>query len=263
MEKLFIYKDGASNKFWNISCNGNSYTVTYGKIGTAGAVKTKKFESDDQCRKEGEKLIKSKMNKGYVEADSEAEVVKDSAMNETLFWELLETARKKGEDPEEQLEWLVKHLSRRPIKDIVLFDYFFNKIYRKSYTSNLWAAAYIIMGGCSDDCFDYFRAWLLFLGRETYDKAMEGPEILLPHLKKLEEEGEVPQFEELLFAASQAFEEKTGRDDGDYYDLYHQLTKDEYCDPDLQFDWDEDDEEGLKNKYPLLWAAYGENPLEY
>lgn len=80
---------------------------------------------------------------------------------------ILESAMNKGEDLDEQMEWLVSCLSRKPIKDIVMFDYFFNQIYYQSYTSDLWAAAYIVMGGYSDDMFDYFRAWLLYQGYYT------------------------------------------------------------------------------------------------
>ncbi|MBE8432032.1 WGR domain-containing protein, partial [Leptospira interrogans serovar Pomona] len=36
MKQALTYQDGSSNKFWNIEVTGNSFTVTYGKIGTAG-----------------------------------------------------------------------------------------------------------------------------------------------------------------------------------------------------------------------------------
>lgn len=38
METLLIYQDGTSNKFWKIAIAGKSYTITYGKIGTVGAI---------------------------------------------------------------------------------------------------------------------------------------------------------------------------------------------------------------------------------
>ncbi|KAB7709064.1 DUF4240 domain-containing protein [Bacillus aerolatus] len=261
METLLIYNDGSSNKFWKIYVAGNTSTVTYGKVGTIGSVKTKEFQSEEACQREGEKLIQSKLKKGYVFAQSSHQIVKESTMTEAQFWELLETCKEKGEDIDEQIEWLVTHLSRKPVKDIVMFDFIFNQYYYKSYTSNLWAAAYIVMGGCSDDCFDYFRAWVLYLGKECYEAAIENPETLLPYFKLLEEQEEIPQLEELLYVASIAYEEKTGFDDEKYFKLYDQLAKDDYIEPELEFDWDGDDEEGLRKKFPLLWGAYGENPL--
>lgn len=142
-----------------------------------------------------------------------------------------------------------------------MFDYIFNQYYYKSYTSNLWAAAYIVMGGCSDDSFDYFRAWLLYLGKETYETIIKDPEKIIPHLKHLEEDGDVPEFEDLLYVASMAFEEKTGYDDQHYYNIYKQLSEDKYVQPEMEFDWDEDDEDGLSSKFPLLWERFSENPL--
>jgi predicted DNA-binding WGR domain protein len=263
METLLIYQDDVSNKFWKINQTGNSYIVTYGKVGTVGAIKTKTFESEDECRKETDKLIRSKMKKGYVPAESPSHILKDTTMTETMFWQLIDKCKEKGKDSDEQMEWLMAQLSKRPVKDIIMFDFILNKYYSKSYTSDLWAAAYIIMGGCSDDCFDYFRAFLLYLGKEPYEAAIKNPETLMPYLKLIEEQDEMPQLEELLSVACEAYEEKTGQDDEEYHDLYEKLTNDSYIQPEIKFDWDEDDEEGLKKKFPLLWEAFGETPLEY
>jgi hypothetical protein len=189
--------------------------------------------------------------------------MKESTMTEVYFWELLASAKAKGDDLEEQIEWLSLHLSRKPVKDIIMFDYFFNQTYRKSYTSDLWAAAYIIMGGASDDCFDYFRAWLLYQGKDAYETVIHNPEAIIPYLKPLEEEEDVPQLEELLSVADLAYEEKTGLDYDHYYSLYEKITGDHFSHPEIEFDWDEEDEESLKNKFPLLWERYGDNPLEY
>lgn len=32
---------------------------------------------------------------------------------------------------------------------------------------------------------------------------------------------------------------------------------------DIELDWDEDDEEGLKKMFPKLWEMYGEEPIEW
>jgi predicted DNA-binding WGR domain protein len=263
METLLVYKGMFSNKFWKININGRSYTVTYGKIGTVGAVKTKSFDSEEECLKEAEKLIQSKLKKGYARSETSIEVIKEISMTESVFWELLDKCKKKGDDAEEQVEWLVTQLSKKSVKEIIMFDYIFNKQYNKSYTSDLWAAAYIVMGGCSDDCFDYFRAWILYLGKEPYEAALENPESLLSYFKILEEQEEIPQLEELLYVGSMAYEEKTGEDEEEYYKLYEQLVDENLEQPEIEFDWDEDDTEGLSKKFPALWNAFGENPLEY
>lgn len=263
METILILKEGFSNKFWKIKVAGKSHTVTYGKIGTVGAVKVKTFETEEACQKNADRLVRSKMKKGYVPANPSDQLMKESTMTDHLFWEIIKIAKQKGEDADEQIEWLINHLSKKPVKEIVMFDYYFNQNYMKSYTSALWATAYIIMGGASDDSFDYFRAWLLYQGKDTYETVIHDPEKIIPHLKVLEDDEDVPQLEDLLSVASIAYEEKTGLDYDDYYELYEKITEDQNPMPDIEFDWDEDDEEGLKKKFPALWARYGESPLEY
>nr|WP_139357217.1 WGR domain-containing protein [Leptospira alexanderi] len=34
MKHNLVFKDGKSDKFWNIEVSGTSFTVTYGKTGT-------------------------------------------------------------------------------------------------------------------------------------------------------------------------------------------------------------------------------------
>lgn len=48
-------------------------------------------------------------------------------------------------------------------------------ILKELYQSKLWAVAYVINRGCSDDCFDYFPGWLIFRGKETCLNALQDP----------------------------------------------------------------------------------------
>lgn len=68
MKRELVYMDAKSSKFWNIELAGNSYNVTYGRIGTDGQSLAKSFDSEEKARKEVEKLIKEKLGKGYVDA---------------------------------------------------------------------------------------------------------------------------------------------------------------------------------------------------
>ncbi|MCJ1907484.1 DUF4240 domain-containing protein [Planococcus ruber] len=255
MERSLVCITAFSNKFWKIKVQGNMFIVSYGRIGTQGSINTKEFSSEEHCLREANKLIQSKLKKGY--RDQEEESGQAMQMTEAEFWRLIDAARQRGDYMEEQLEWLTAYLSRKSIHEIVHFDIQFNRVYQKSYTSDLWAAAYIIMGGCSDDSFDYFRAWLVFLGKDSYEKALADPESIMPYLGK---EEDVPEFEDLLTCATIAFEEKTGLEQEDYLEIYYSLA-DEKPDPEIDFDWDEDDEETLSRKFPKLWAKYGEYPL--
>ncbi len=70
MNIKLTFKDDKSDKFWNIEVAGNSFTVTYGKTGTAGQTQTKTFDNEEKCLKEAEKLLAEKLKKGYVEEDT-------------------------------------------------------------------------------------------------------------------------------------------------------------------------------------------------
>jgi predicted DNA-binding WGR domain protein len=58
---------GSSRKFWEISVSGNSFTVRFGRIGTAGQSQSKAFADEADAKREAEKLIAEKLRKGYKE----------------------------------------------------------------------------------------------------------------------------------------------------------------------------------------------------
>ncbi|EKR55549.1 WGR domain-containing protein [Leptospira interrogans] len=73
MNHKLIFRDDKSDKFWNIETSGNSFTVTYGKTGTAGTSQTKTFETEETCIKEARKLLSEKLKKGYIEGNDRTE----------------------------------------------------------------------------------------------------------------------------------------------------------------------------------------------
>jgi len=52
-------------------------------------------------------------------------------------------------------------LAERPAQEIVAAARAVHALMSRSYLGLLWAAAYLISGGCSDDGFDYFRGLAL------------------------------------------------------------------------------------------------------
>ncbi len=63
----FEFIGGSSLKFWKISLTGNSFTVCFGRIGTAGQSQTKTFADEARAKREAENLIAEKLKKGYLE----------------------------------------------------------------------------------------------------------------------------------------------------------------------------------------------------
>src|SRR5262249_45240247 len=63
----FHFQEGNANKFWTIELGAKSYTVHFGRMGTAGQTQTKEFGSEAAARAAHDKLVTEKINKGYKE----------------------------------------------------------------------------------------------------------------------------------------------------------------------------------------------------
>lgn len=129
-------------------------------------------------------------------------------MDEPKFWTLIEAA-KAERDPvaSNQPAILQTKLEALPPEEIVAFDRIFTKLRHDAYRWDLWAAAYIIEGGCSDDGFMDFRAGLIGLGREVYEAALKDPNSLVRQPTR----GVDFSQEELAYSAGRAYEAVTGK----------------------------------------------------
>jgi uncharacterized protein (TIGR02996 family) len=68
----YEFSEGSSNKFWDITLAGKSFTTTYGKIGANGQTSIKKFASAAEAKQEHDKLVAEKVKKGYALAGGAA-----------------------------------------------------------------------------------------------------------------------------------------------------------------------------------------------
>ncbi len=68
--RRFEFREGKSDKFWEIAVVGCDVTVRYGRIGADGQTKTKTFTDESAAHGHAEKLIEEKTDKGYVEVKS-------------------------------------------------------------------------------------------------------------------------------------------------------------------------------------------------
>ncbi|MCG5220332.1 DUF4240 domain-containing protein [Streptosporangium sp. KLBMP 9127] len=142
------------------------------------------------------------------------------------FWFFLQRSRQVTSDPDERLRWLALHLARSPLARIVDFQILLNQIRRRSDTYDMWEAANPIFSGyCSTDGFWYFQAWLIGLGRDTFELVAADPDNLadVPAVRQLAEhpmdewaDDEWPEWEALSYVAARAYEEATGEEEGIY-----------------------------------------------
>ncbi len=162
-------------------------------------------------------------------------------MDTTTFWKLIEDAKQRsGGDPERQVAVLTDALADLEASDIVAFDARLDQFMALSYTRELWAAAYIINGGCSDDCFDYFRGWLIAQGETVFHNALHDPETLAEVV-----EPEEAELEAILYVAQEAYERKTGQEMSQGARIVWQLNGEL---------WDEETKYAM---YPKLTAKFG------
>ncbi|MEU4658137.1 DUF4240 domain-containing protein [Streptomyces sp. NPDC023723] len=131
-------------------------------------------------------------------------------MDETEFWELIDTARRGAEgDPEDQADLLVERLCRLDPEAVLDFARHFEARYQRACTWELWGAASILLGGAGDDAFDWFRCWLIGQGREVYEGAVHDPDALAGLLDDFDDEVD-GDGEDLGYAADEAYEQLTG-----------------------------------------------------
>ena len=132
-------------------------------------------------------------------------------MDIAQFWTLVESSKAASRGSfDRHIELLAKHLSALTPEEIIEFQRIFDDLTDRAYSWDLWGAAYIIGGGCSDDGFTDFRSWLISMGRETYTRALTDPESLADIV--LGPGGEEDSFfEEFGYVATQVYEAKTGR----------------------------------------------------
>src|SRR5574341_834355 len=95
------------------------------------------------------------------------------------FWNIIETIHQDSAgDMPTKCKLLDQHLRTLPPEELRSFDEHFADCLDRAYTWELWAAAYIIGSGCSDDKFCDFRSTFISMGRDTYEGAMLDPESL-------------------------------------------------------------------------------------
>ncbi|MGW0749911.1 DUF4240 domain-containing protein [Streptomyces sp. NPDC002587] len=172
-------------------------------------------------------------------------------MDKQTFWKLIDTARAEAAD-DQVAEHTAGLLARMPEAEIAAAQQVLWDLLAESYRSPLWAAAYVINGGCSDDGFDYFRGWLLTQGEAAFEAALADPDFLAarPQVRAAAAEGLELWDEEALSIAWTAYEAATG----------HELPSDSFTisypplDPSWDFDFGDDDE--ITARLPRLSALF-------
>lgn len=101
-------------------------------------------------------------------------------MDESKFWSIVQRAHvESGGDMDEKCEAVKTSVASLPKEDAKVFSRLFDEMMDRAYSWPLWAAAYIIHGGCGDDSFSDFRASLISRGHQSFESAIANPESLV------------------------------------------------------------------------------------
>jgi hypothetical protein len=183
-----------------------------------------------------------------------------STFEEADFWQLIAQARvQANQDPYEVCNQITELLLARPSADSLQFQRIFERLHNVSYRADLWGAAYLMNGGCSDDGFDYFRGWLIAQGKEVFEAALANPDSLIHAIGDADEADFGFEDEDILNLGRRAWLQQTGSDDAAFDQAHGPYARL----PQLgEFEWSGDDgdidERKGKQLYPRLWARFND-----
>ncbi|GID31217.1 DUF4240 domain-containing protein [Paractinoplanes brasiliensis] len=167
------------------------------------------------------------------------------------FWAVISRATAdRPASPADVAERAAADLATRDPDEIVAWGRHLDKVMVASGTQDLWAAAYLINGGCGEEGFDSFRGWLIAHGRDAVARSVKSPDSLadVPVVRAAAETGAVFEAEEVLSIAAEAYARATGSPmpEGE-----RPVTR-----PEAAELWDFDNEEEIQRRLPKLSALF-------
>ena len=67
LKRCFELIGGGHRKFWTVEVVGRNYLCTFGRIGTKGQTQVKTFDYNEAAESYARKMIREKLDKGYME----------------------------------------------------------------------------------------------------------------------------------------------------------------------------------------------------
>ncbi len=212
MLREFFLQNDVSSKFWTIELKGSMVRTTYGRVGAKPRETCKTFPDSVLAQNEFDRLVASKLSKGYREGSLATLPKYDLpdwcrvAMSEDVFWRLIRLFNwKKTGDDEAVIERAVAALAQMTEGDICLFeDLLASKLHAldtEAHAREIGSEAYQPGRHFSADWFLYERCVVVANGLEFYQRVLASPEEMPKDM----------EFEALLSVAASAFERKTGK----------------------------------------------------
>ncbi len=184
MHREFYFQSDNSNKVWSVTVKGSDCTTSWGKAGAALRSKTKVANTPDEAAKLAEKLIKEKLNEGYLEGQPPAYVAPDWStmeMNEEVFWRVIGLLNwKKLGDDDAVCAPAVKALSQMTNDSLLNFvKILTEKLFlldTEAHAREIGQCAYIDEENhFSVDLFLYARCCVVANGKEFFEAVLNDP----------------------------------------------------------------------------------------
>ena len=100
-----------------------------------------------------------------------------ATLDDDRFWACIAAARDAaGDDVDDRVDGLEQVLLAQHPDDVAAFQHKYEELLARAYRWDLWGAATLMNGGCSDDGFRYFRDWLISEGEAVYEAALADPD---------------------------------------------------------------------------------------
>lgn len=184
-------------------------------------------------------------------------------ISEDEFWKVIEKSLLKS-NQEEQFNYIFNNLTN---EELIGLCYHGTELYRKAFTSELWAVAYIVRGGCGDDSFHYFRNWLVKRGKSIYYNALDNPDSLINELSKYKCRNEIQS--ELLRVDVEYYFRRKHSDEIELSEIIEKEYDENFIYPsedeillNFEFNWEENDENSLKVICPKIYKKFRKKPLK-
>ena len=139
-------------------------------------------------------------------------------MNKDIFWDLIEKSKQNSEDLFEMAEILSKELIKYSEIEILHFEHIFRIYDEVATASKLMALSSLLVGGLSEETFEYFKGWLIGMGKEIYLGTLKNLDSICEMGIDFEELS--CDFEEIIYLGEQTYYEKLGINDGEIENYY-------------------------------------------
>lgn len=165
-------------------------------------------------------------------------------MTEDAFWTTIDRCIAAAGGCQDVADRLIIELINQPCEELIAFEEWMCTQLERANRYDLWAVAYLLQGGCSDDGFLDFRGWLISQGRHRFEAALQDPTRAADELRnrmRLE-------CEAILYVGLEAYRRKTGHEMPE--DIARQLN---IAGEPAGLPWEPDD---LMTLFPDLWARF-------